>query len=97
MTQAEVDRYPATYMCSRTDQGIDELPSRLQELPADTEVIAYCRGPYCVYADQAVRMLHRRGLRAARLEHGYPEWLRGCPWKHCRRRRPVDDFEDAAN
>jgi rhodanese-related sulfurtransferase len=38
--------------------------------------VAYCRGPYCVFADDAVRTLRRRGYQAARLEDGYPEWAR---------------------
>jgi rhodanese-related sulfurtransferase len=46
----------------------------LRELPKDRRVVAYCRGPYCVYADDAVRTLRKRGYRAARLEDGYPEW-----------------------
>jgi len=53
---------------------IDELTKRLRELPKDRRVVAYCRGPYCVYADDAVRALSRRGFDAARLEGGYPEW-----------------------
>jgi rhodanese-related sulfurtransferase len=43
----------------------------------DAAVVAYCRGPYCVYADDAVRLLRRRGYRARRLEDGFPEWKRG--------------------
>jgi rhodanese-related sulfurtransferase/DNA-binding HxlR family transcriptional regulator len=53
-----------------------ELRRSLAALPKDTEVVAYCRGPYCVYADDAVRELDRRGYRARRLEDGYPEWKR---------------------
>jgi rhodanese-related sulfurtransferase/DNA-binding HxlR family transcriptional regulator len=51
-----------------------ELTRRLREVPKDRQVVAYCRGPYCVYADDAVRTLNRRGYRAARLEDGFPEW-----------------------
>jgi rhodanese-related sulfurtransferase len=47
---------------------------RLRSLAKDTEIVAYCRGPYCAYADEAVRQLRRRGLAAKRLEDGYPEW-----------------------
>ena len=43
-------------------------------LPARSDVIAYCRGPYCIYADDAVRLLRARGLKARRLDVGYPEW-----------------------
>lgn len=53
-----------------------ELDKRLRGLPRDTEVVAYCRGPYCVYADTAVRALARRGVQARRLEDGFPEWKR---------------------
>jgi rhodanese-related sulfurtransferase len=55
---------------------VAELRRELRTLPEDTEVVAYCRGPYCVYADDAVRQLRRRGFRARRLEDGYPEWQR---------------------
>ena len=46
----------------------------LDELPADRDIVAYCRGPYCVYADDAVRRLQQRGRRAVRLVDGLPEW-----------------------
>lgn len=59
---------------------LDELEARLAELPDDTEVVAYCRGPYCVYAHEAVRRLRAAGRRARRLEDGWPEWrLAGLP------------------
>jgi rhodanese-related sulfurtransferase len=53
---------------------IGELSRRLREVPKERMVVAYCRGPFCAYADEAVRMMSRRGYRAARLEDGYPEW-----------------------
>jgi rhodanese-related sulfurtransferase/DNA-binding transcriptional ArsR family regulator len=53
---------------------IDELPDRLSELPADVEVVAYCRGAYCVLAHEAVRLLAASGRRAARLADGMLEW-----------------------
>jgi rhodanese-related sulfurtransferase/DNA-binding MarR family transcriptional regulator len=68
--------YQAGHIAGAISMPIDELPSRLRDLPPDTDVVAYCRGPYCVYADQAVRMLRDHGRRAARLEDGYPEWAR---------------------
>jgi rhodanese-related sulfurtransferase/DNA-binding transcriptional ArsR family regulator len=46
------------------------------EPPRKREVVAYCRGPYCVYADDAVRLLRQRGLDARRLDVGFPEWRR---------------------
>jgi rhodanese-related sulfurtransferase/predicted transcriptional regulator len=51
----------------------DQL-ERLDDLPPDRDIVAYCRGPYCVYADDAVHRLHAQGRRAARLEAGIPEW-----------------------
>ena len=53
---------------------IDELEQRLAELPADREVVAYCRGPFCAYAHDAVRRLHAAGREARRLQDGWPEW-----------------------
>jgi rhodanese-related sulfurtransferase/DNA-binding HxlR family transcriptional regulator len=55
---------------------IDELAASIKNLPAGVEVVAYCRGPYCVFADDAVRLLRRRGRPARRLEDGFPEWQR---------------------
>jgi rhodanese-related sulfurtransferase len=53
---------------------IDELETRLDELPRDQEIIAYCRGPYCVFADEAVTLLQKQGYRARRLIDGLPDW-----------------------
>jgi rhodanese-related sulfurtransferase/biotin operon repressor len=53
---------------------LEALPDRLAELPRDRPVVAYCRGPYCVYADEAVALLRGHGFRAARLGIGYPDW-----------------------
>jgi rhodanese-related sulfurtransferase/predicted transcriptional regulator len=53
---------------------IEELEQRLEELPRDLEVIAYCRGPFCAYAHEAVRTLRAAGREARRLEEGWPEW-----------------------
>jgi len=55
---------------------IAELRRHLAALPPDAEFVAYCRGPYCVYADEAVRELAERGFRARRLIDGFPEWKR---------------------
>jgi rhodanese-related sulfurtransferase/DNA-binding HxlR family transcriptional regulator len=55
---------------------IDELAAKVKDLPAGVELVAYCRGPYCVFADDAVRLLLRRGRTARRLEDGFPEWQR---------------------
>src|SRR5215207_2711844 len=53
---------------------IDELKRRLDDLPGDREVVAYCRGPFCAYAHEAVRTLRAEGRSARRLEEGWPEW-----------------------
>ena len=53
---------------------LDELEQRLAELPAGREVVAYCRGPFCAYAHEAVRRLQAAGRSARRLEEGWPEW-----------------------
>ena len=53
---------------------LDELEQRLAELPADREVVAYCRGPFCAYAHDAVRRIQAAGRSARRLEEGWPEW-----------------------
>jgi rhodanese-related sulfurtransferase/DNA-binding HxlR family transcriptional regulator len=53
---------------------LDELQDRLAELPPDREVVAYCRGPFCAYAHEAVRQLQADGRQARRLQEGWPEW-----------------------
>ena len=67
--------YRAGHLTDAVSLPAAELTRRLREVPKDRDVVAYCRGPYCVYADDAVRALLRRGYRAARLEDGYPEWV----------------------
>jgi rhodanese-related sulfurtransferase len=68
--------YRAGHITGAISAPIDDLSQYLLDLPADVDVVAYCRGPYCVYADDAVRTLIRHGRRAARLEDGFPEWAR---------------------
>lgn len=53
---------------------VDELPGKLNQLPKNREIVAYCRGPFCVFADEAVELLHKNGYDARRLDEGYPEW-----------------------
>jgi rhodanese-related sulfurtransferase len=53
---------------------VAELERRLAELPRDREVVAYCRGPYCVYSDEAAELLLRHGFQVRRLAEGFPEW-----------------------
>ena len=53
---------------------IDELPDRLGELPRDGQIITYCRGEYCLFADEAADFLRANGFDVVRLEGGWPEW-----------------------
>jgi rhodanese-related sulfurtransferase/predicted transcriptional regulator len=68
------EEYAAGHIDGARSVPIEELEDRLAELPADREVVAYCRGPYCVYAHEAVRRLQAAGRQARRLEEGWPEW-----------------------
>jgi len=53
---------------------VEELEHRLAELPREREVVAYCRGPYCVFSDEAAQLLQTHGFRARRFQEGFPEW-----------------------
>jgi rhodanese-related sulfurtransferase len=68
--------FHAGHIAGAVSLPVGELTRRLRGVPKDRQVVAYCRGPYCVFADDAVRTLRRRGYRAARLEDGFPEWAR---------------------
>jgi rhodanese-related sulfurtransferase/DNA-binding transcriptional ArsR family regulator len=68
--------FAAGHIAGARSVPIAELRRQLRALPKDADVVAYCRGPYCVYADDAVRELKRRGFRARRLIDGFPEWKR---------------------
>jgi len=68
--------FGAGHIAGARSVPIGELRKQIKALPQGTEVVAYCRGPYCVYADDAVRELRKRGFRASRLEDGFPEWKR---------------------
>src|SRR5436305_8252145 len=68
--------YRAGHIAGARSAPLPALASLMPTLPRRREVIAYCRGPYCVYADDAVRLLQQRGLKARRLDVGYPEWRR---------------------
>jgi len=69
-----VEEYAAGHLPHALSIPVDELPARLQELPQDKEIVAYCRGPYCVFADEAVALLRTHGYHARRLEQGLPDW-----------------------
>jgi rhodanese-related sulfurtransferase/DNA-binding HxlR family transcriptional regulator len=68
------EEYEAGHIDGARSIPIDELEQRLAELPDGREVVAYCRGPFCAYAHEAVRTLDSAGRRASRLEEGWPEW-----------------------
>ncbi|HEX6660028.1 MAG TPA: metalloregulator ArsR/SmtB family transcription factor [Ilumatobacter sp.] len=68
--------YAAGHIAGARSIPIERLAASIKDLPAELEVVAYCRGPYCVFAHDAVRLLRRRGRRARRLQDGYPEWQR---------------------
>src|SRR5947209_11502365 len=66
--------YVAGHIPGAISVPVDDLHRRLQQLTKGKEYVAYCRGPYCVYADRAVELLRANGRRAQRLLHGFPEW-----------------------
>lgn len=66
--------YAAGHIAGAVSMPIDGLQRRLRELPKSKAYVAYCRGPYCVYADRAVALLRASGRRAQRLVAGFPEW-----------------------
>jgi rhodanese-related sulfurtransferase len=66
--------YAAGHLPGAVSIPVGELRRRLAELPADREVVAYCRGPYCAFAHEAVAVLREAGFSARRLEDGLPEW-----------------------
>lgn len=75
-----VREYAAGHIAGAISVPIDDLQRRLRNLPKSKAYVAYCRGPYCVYADQAVTQLRKTGHRARRLAGGFPEWkLAGLP------------------
>ena len=66
--------YDAGHIPGAISVPLSDVKSRLREVPRGGEVVAYCRGPYCLFADEAVRILTDEGRTAARLEEGFPEW-----------------------
>ena len=68
------DEFALGHLPGAVNIPLADLERRLADLPPDQELIAYCRGPYCVLSFEAVAKLRRRGYRARRLEDGYPEW-----------------------
>jgi rhodanese-related sulfurtransferase len=68
--------YRAGHIAGARSAPLESLASLVPKLPRRREIVAYCRGPYCVYADDAVRQLRGHGLKARRLDVGLPEWRR---------------------
>jgi rhodanese-related sulfurtransferase len=66
--------YIAGHIPGALSMPVDDLQRRLRELTKGQEYVAYCRGPYCIYADRAVEILRGHGRRARRLAEGFPEW-----------------------
>ncbi len=74
------EEYTAGHIAGAISIPHDQFADRLRELPRDKEVVAYCRGPYCVFADEAVATLARKRRKARRLAAGFPEWkIAGLP------------------
>jgi len=74
------EEYEAGHIAGALSIPLSELEARLAELPADLEIVAYCRGPYCAMSPEGIALLERHGRRARRLEDGFPEWrLAGLP------------------
>lgn len=75
--------FAAGHLPGALNLPLGELKRRLRELPREQEIVAYCRGQYCVLSYEAVAELRRRGFKAFRLEEGYPEWkAAGLPVEH---------------
>src|SRR5918994_886027 len=68
------EEYRAGHIPGALSVPVDALEAALQTLPRDREIVAYCRGPYCVFSDEAVALLKSRGYRASRLAEGVSEW-----------------------
>ncbi|MBE3559306.1 MAG: metalloregulator ArsR/SmtB family transcription factor [Ktedonobacteraceae bacterium] len=68
------EEYRAGHLPGARSLPVEELETRLAELPRDREFVAYCRGPYCVFADEAVALLRAHGYMVRRLEEGVVEW-----------------------
>lgn len=68
------EEYDAGHIAGAINVPLDSLPRFLKKLPKEQDIVAYCRGPYCMLAFEAVEKLRKKGFRARRLEDGFPEW-----------------------
>ena len=74
------NEYDTAHIAGAISIPLQQLEELLGELPRDKNIVAYCRGPYCVFADQAVGILRNAGYKALRLNGGFPEWqMKGMP------------------
>jgi rhodanese-related sulfurtransferase len=71
-----LEEYEAGHISGAVSVPLAELKSRMVGFPRDVEIVAYCRGPYCVLAPQALELMRAQGFKARRLENGFPEWRR---------------------
>lgn len=68
------EEYDAGHIAGALSAPVDELDARIETLPRSQEIVVYCRGPYCVFADESLARLQARGFRARRLDIGLPDW-----------------------
>ncbi|MDR8391889.1 metalloregulator ArsR/SmtB family transcription factor [Aliifodinibius sp. S!AR15-10] len=67
--------FSAGHIAGALNIPVDQLSDKIDALPEDREIVAYCRGPFCVFADDAVELLSKKGFNAKRLDEGFPEWM----------------------
>jgi rhodanese-related sulfurtransferase len=76
----EEQEYNSGHIPGAVNISVDQLSQRLAELDPSKQYIAYCRGPFCIFADEAVELLKRHQFKALRLEEGFPDWkIKGFP------------------
>ena len=69
------DEYASGHLPFARSMPLEEIEKRLAELPADKEIVAYCRGPFCMLSAEAVQFLREHGYRARKIADGLPEWM----------------------
>lgn len=68
------EEYRAGHLPNAINIPVEQMEAMLGELPKDREIVAYCRGPYCVLSHEAVQRLRKLGYRVRRFDEGFPEW-----------------------